>query len=85
MEIPVSAAKATLTELVSRAERGEDVVLTRHGRPVARLQPLRGPIDVAARLALMRDIAAVAATKFRPGPPAARSQDALYDESGLPA
>ena len=37
MEIPVSEAKGRLTDLVRRAEAGEDVVLTRHGRPAARL------------------------------------------------
>ncbi|MFP4520128.1 MAG: type II toxin-antitoxin system prevent-host-death family antitoxin [Oceanicaulis sp.] len=32
MEIPVSDAKAKLTELVRRAEAGEAIVLTRNGR-----------------------------------------------------
>lgn len=32
--VPVSEAKARLTDLVRRSE-GEDVVLTRHGRPAA--------------------------------------------------
>ncbi len=37
MDVPVSLAKAQLTDLVKRAEAGEDVVLTRFGQPVARL------------------------------------------------
>jgi antitoxin (DNA-binding transcriptional repressor) of toxin-antitoxin stability system len=37
MDIPVSDAKGLLTDLVKRAEHGEKIVLTRHGRPVARL------------------------------------------------
>ena len=40
MDIPVSDAKALLSELVRRAEHGEDVVLTRHGLTVARLIPV---------------------------------------------
>ena len=33
MQISVSDAKARLTELLRRAEAGEDIVLTRHGQP----------------------------------------------------
>ncbi len=33
-------AKTHLSELVARAERGEEVVITRHNRPVARLVPV---------------------------------------------
>ncbi len=36
----VRDAKAHLSELVVRAERGEDVVIARAGRPVVRLVPL---------------------------------------------
>lgn len=35
MDIPASDAKALLTDPVRRAEQGEDIVLTRHGRVVA--------------------------------------------------
>jgi prevent-host-death family protein len=40
MNVPISEAKARLTDLVRRAEAGDEVVLTRHGRPVVRLAPL---------------------------------------------
>ena len=33
-------AKTHLSELVARAERGEEVVITRHNRPVAKLVPI---------------------------------------------
>jgi len=33
-------AKTHLSELVARAERGEEVVITRHNRPVAKLVPV---------------------------------------------
>ena len=33
-------AKTHLSELVARAERGEEVVITRHNKPVARLVPM---------------------------------------------
>ena len=38
----LSEAKACLTDLVRRAEAGDEVVLTRHGRPVVRLAPVAG-------------------------------------------
>lgn len=33
-------AKTHLSELVARAERGEEVVITRHHKPVAKLVPV---------------------------------------------
>jgi prevent-host-death family protein len=86
MDVAISEGKAQLTELVRRAEAGEEVVLTRHGRPVARIVPVaRGP-DMEARRALLRRIRAeAAANPAPPGPAAERSADFLYDEDGLPA
>jgi prevent-host-death family protein len=37
MEIAIAIAKGKLTQLVAAAERGERVIITRHGKPVARL------------------------------------------------
>lgn len=37
MRIAIAEAKAHFAELVRRAEAGEEIELTRHGRPVARL------------------------------------------------
>lgn len=43
-------AKTHFSELVARAEAGEEVVITRHNRPVAKLVPIAsGGIDAAAR------------------------------------
>ena len=82
MEISVTDAKAQLTELVRRAEAGEEVVLTRHGHPAVRLVPVKKRGDRKALRALVEEIWATA--KPSPGPCAARSQDFLYDEDGLP-
>ena len=38
----VAQAKARLSEILERVETGEEIVLTRRGRPVARLVPDRG-------------------------------------------
>lgn len=37
----VAQAKAQLSELLDRAEQGEEVVITRRGEPVALLAPVR--------------------------------------------
>lgn len=38
-EIGLFEAKNKLSELVTRAEEGEEITITRHGRPAARLVP----------------------------------------------
>lgn len=44
-------AKTHFSELVARAEAGEEVVITRHNRPVAKLVPIApvDRVDLAAR------------------------------------
>jgi prevent-host-death family protein len=85
MRISVSDAKGQLTELVRRAEAGDEVILTRHGQPTVRLVPVNAkPADPAERRRLMEEIAAAGSVKASAGPNAARSQDFLYDEDGLP-
>ena len=37
----VTEAKTHLSELLARAESGEELVITRRGRPVAQLSPIR--------------------------------------------
>jgi len=82
MRISVTAAKAQLTELVRRAEAGDEVILTRHGHPAVRLTPVDVKPDDQDLRSLLLDIMANA--RPSPGPSAARSQDYLYDENGLP-
>jgi len=85
MRISVTDAKAQLTDLVKRAEEGDEVILTRHGQPAARLVAVkRKPLDPVERRRILADIRGSTAAKATPGPSAARSQDFLYDEYGLP-
>lgn len=83
-QVPLSVAKAQLTDLVRRAEEGETVVLTRHGKAIVRLLPLRVPTRLKEkRIAAIRS--AQAAVGDLPADfDAARSQDFLYDDDGLP-
>lgn len=82
MEISVADAETQLTDLVRRAEAGEEVVLTQHGQPTVRLAPVRRAVDVAARRELIERVRKAA--KPSPGPSAARSQDFLYGDDGMP-
>lgn len=84
MQISVTDAKGQLTDLVRRSEQGDEVVLTRHGRPVARLVPVKAAPDRTARRKLLESFFGSGARKGRHGPSAARSQDFLYDKYGLP-
>lgn len=84
MQISVTAAKAQLTELVRRAENGEEIVLTRHGHPAIRLVPVKPALDRKSRRAFLEAARAAGAAKARTGPSAARSQDFLYGDDGLP-
>jgi prevent-host-death family protein len=49
--VGVFAAKTHLAELIGRVEDGEEVVITRRGKPVAKLVPHRaGPLQTAAEI-----------------------------------
>lgn len=43
MTVGIAEAKSRLTELIRAAERGERVVITRHGKPVVQLSPPSTP------------------------------------------
>jgi prevent-host-death family protein len=49
-------AKNRLSELLDRVERGEEVTITRRGRPVARLMRLSRRRDSASALAALQRI-----------------------------
>jgi prevent-host-death family protein len=84
MRISVTEATGQLTELVRRAEAGDEIILTRSGRPVVRLVPFKRVLDRKRRRKLLEKVRASGAAKASAGPSAARTQDFLYDEDGLP-
>ena len=84
MHVPLSDAKARLTDLVRQAEAGEEVVLTRHGKPAARIVPMAPALTGIARARLVESLQRSAARNAHRGPEAARSQDFLYGDDGLP-
>jgi prevent-host-death family protein len=51
MDISVAEAKTHLSELIEQVSRGEEVTITKRGKPVARLTPVvpeRKPVDIDA-------------------------------------
>jgi prevent-host-death family protein len=60
-------AKNKFSALLDRVERGEEIVITRHGQPVARLVPNSGGVDRAQARAAAQRIRARAA-KVKGGP-----------------
>ena len=69
-------AKTHLSELIARAERGEEVVITRHNKPVARLVPVR---RVAKGRASQRERALAALQSFEPIAVGGATLDELID------
>lgn len=68
----VSEARQRLPELIDRALAGEDVVISRHGVPVARIQRL-GPSKSRVRYGLANGKLKVPADFDRPLPDAVQS------------
>lgn len=85
MHISVSEAKAQLTDLVRRAEAGDEIMLTRHGQAVVRLVPVKAKPTSDERARLLAEFRRSVRDKAKPGVDAARSADFLYGEDGMPA
>jgi prevent-host-death family protein len=62
-------------EVVDRAARGEQITITRSGRPVAELRPLRPPLSAEALLSRWHRLPAVDSEELR------ADIDALLDTS----
>ena len=79
-------AKTKLSELLDRVAAGEEIVITRHGKPAARLVPPHAAAPKKGRIDL-DEIRAIA-ERFRAqvkGPfSSADINDILYDKDGLP-
>lgn len=67
LQIGAFEAKNTLGSLLDKVEEGEEIVITRHGRPVARLVPNSGAADRTQALAAAARIRARAAAQVTGG------------------
>ena len=79
-------AKTKLSELLDRVERGEEITITRHGKPVARLvnagaaAPPKDWIDLDEIHAIAKRFQDLVKEPFS----SADINGILYDEDGLP-
>jgi prevent-host-death family protein len=56
ISVSIAKAKAVFASLIARAEKGEEVTVTRHGRPVARIVPIKKQAPIKyGDLAHLRD------------------------------
>ncbi len=93
MDVSIATAREQLEDLVHRAEAGEEIILTRDGRSVARIGPvpaaklqdhtreIRGSSEWRQRV---DEITRQAVAKFPPGKVPSSRHDDMYDASGLP-
>jgi prevent-host-death family protein len=65
--VSIHAAKTQFSRLVQRAAHGEEIVIARDGRPVARLMPLNAP-KRRRRLGLLKGKIKIAANFDAPLP-----------------
>lgn len=80
MHISISDAAGQLIDLVRRSEAGEEIILN----AAVRLVPVNMSTDRASRLVLLEEMRLAATAKTTTGPNAARSQDFLYGDEGMP-
>jgi len=81
MRVSITEATRLLTDLVARAEAGEEIILTRDGLAAARLVPMSTGSDREARKAILEAVRASGRTKASAGPSAARSQEIFFTMS----
>ena len=55
-EVQASEAKTHLPRLLDEVERGETIIITRHGRRIARIVPERKQEEIDAAIADMKEL-----------------------------
>lgn len=69
MKVTIHAAKTTLSRLIERAHKGEEIVIARGDAPVARLVPIVGRVP-ERRPGTLRGVVKVTDAFFEPLPAA---------------
>jgi prevent-host-death family protein len=74
IQLNIADAKARLSELIDRAERGEDVILARAGKPVARIVVAGAQVKRSSFFGVLAHLGPVLDDAWSPEP-----FDTLYD------
>lgn len=85
MRVSIADAERCLDDLASRAAAGEEVILMRGGETIVRLLPVQNAKRRTISRELIKGLQEEVRAKASLETSAARSQDFLYDENGLPA
>ncbi|HEX4197955.1 MAG TPA: type II toxin-antitoxin system prevent-host-death family antitoxin [Caulobacteraceae bacterium] len=81
IQVNIAEAKAKLSELVARAEAGEEVVIARHGRPIVALTPKAPPQNGRRRIGVWEHLnLSIPLSAFDPDP----DLEAWLDKSVFP-
>jgi prevent-host-death family protein len=78
-------AKTHLSELIARAERGEEVIITRHNKPVAKLVPITTEISpelYRKRLEILAELQAVGREIAKRGGPLTGAEILSWRDEG---
>jgi len=85
IQVNIAEAKAKLSELVARAEAGEEVVIARHGTPIVTLTPKAPPTAGERRLGIWEHLGLdIPMESFEPDPDvAAWIAKSIFPERGF--
>ena len=75
--INVHAAKTHFSRLLARVEKGEEIIIARGGKPVAKLMPIRPSLKDRAPFGFMKDSIVYMADDF--DAPMPEFEDAFYN------
>ena len=85
IDMSVAMAKGRLSELINRALAGERVLLTKHGKPVAQIQPVEGYKSEDQKRRALKQILAEAAEVRTSGFDGENAGKNLYGPDGMPS
>lgn len=82
--VPVSKFKDNASDYIAAAERGEEIVITRHGQPAARLIAANADFDIARRVQAWEALAKLRAELRAEGKTATIEEMIAWKNEGRP-
>lgn len=82
--VPVSKFKDNASDYIAAAERGEEIIITRHGQPAARLTAAAPDFDMARRIEAWEGLAKLRAELRAQGKTATVEEMIAWKNEGRP-